>query len=281
VSSALLSAWFRRAFLAALLVAGLYPQLAATARADQLDDIRKAGVIKVAVFDSNPPFGSLDPRTRALVGYDVDFAQAIARKLGVRLELTPTNPANRIPLLQSHKVDLLVADTTITPQRKDVVDFSHPYFVTGQKLLAGAKASADLNAYASAPIAAVKGTTGEQNIKQKFPHARVISYDDLPAAFTALRAGRVQAVTQDESVLVGVLAAAPDRQRYKLLPQAISREDIAIATRKGEGRLLNQVNQTLLGLEADGGAARIYDRWFGKGSAAPQPRGFTIAAPKG
>lgn len=271
-------AWTRRLLVAGLLAAGLVPQFA---RADQLDDIRKAGVIKVAVFDSNPPFGTLDPRTHALVGYDIDFAQAIARKLGVRLELTPTNPANRIPLLQSRKVDLLVADTTITPERRQVIDFSHPYFVTGQKLVAAARSPDKLEAYAAVPIAAVKGTTGEQNIKQRFPHARVISYDDLPAAFTALRAGRVQAVTQDESVLVGILAAAPDRKGYKLLPEAISREDIGIATRKGERRLLDQVNQTLLGLEADGGAARIYDRWFGKGAAAPQPRGFKIAAPKG
>ncbi|MGZ3280025.1 MAG: ABC transporter substrate-binding protein [Caulobacteraceae bacterium] len=267
--------------MAAALLAALGPLAVSVAHADQLDDIRKAGVIKVAVFDSNPPFGALDARTRALVGYDIDFAQAIARKLGVRLELTPTNPANRIPLLQSHKVDLLVADVSITPERRQVLDFSYPYFVTGQKLVAGVQGPEQVEAYAAAPIAAVKGTTGEQNIKQRFPHARVISYDDLPAAFTALRAGRVQAVTQDASVLVGILAVAPDRQRYKLLPQAISREEVGIATRKGERRLLDQVNQTLLGLEADGGATRIYDRWFGKSAAAPQPRGFTIAAPKG
>lgn len=259
-----------------MVAAGICPQFA---RADQLDDIRKSGVIKVAVFDSNPPFGTLDAG-HALVGYDIDFARAIARKIGVRLQLTATNPANRIPLLQSRKVDLLVADVSITPERRRVLDFSYPYFVTGQKLVAGARAPDKVAAYASSPIAAVKGTTGEQNIKQRFPQAKVISYDDLPAAFAALRAGRVQAVTQDESVLVGILAAAPDRKDYKLLPEAISREEVGIAVRKGERRVLDQVNQTLLGLEADGGAAKIYDRWFGKGSASPQPRGFTISAPK-
>lgn len=266
----------RRALLAAVMMVAVAPP----ALADQLDDIRKAGVLRVAVFDSNPPFGGLDAKTRKLVGYDIDFAQAIARKLGVRLELTPTNPANRIPLLQSRKVDLLVADVTITPERAQAVDFSHPYFVTGQKFLTAASAPAGLDAFARAPIAAVKGTTGEQNVRQRFPAARVVAYDDLPAAFTALRAGRVKAVTQDESILVGVLAAAPDRRRYKILPQAISREEIGIAVRKGEPRLLNLVNQSLLELEAKGEAARIYDRWFGKGAAAPQPRQFHIAAPK-
>jgi polar amino acid transport system substrate-binding protein len=249
------------------------------AHADQLDDVRKAGVLRVAVFDSNPPFGVIDPKSRDLVGYDIDFAKAIAAKLGVRLQLLATNPANRIPLLQSRKVDLLVADVSITPQRAQVLDFSYPYFVTGQQFLVGAKGSGRLDSYATARIAAIKGTTGEQNVRQRFPSARVISYDDLPAALTALRTDRVEAVTQDGAVLAGILALAPDRQRYKLLPQAVTREEVGVGAPKGETRLLAEVNRTLIGLEADGRAARIYDRWFGRGAQAPQARSFKIAPP--
>ncbi len=62
-------------------------------------------MVKVATFDANPPFGSVDAKTHQLVGYDVDFAQALAKSLGVKLELVATNPANRIPLLQSGKAD--------------------------------------------------------------------------------------------------------------------------------------------------------------------------------
>jgi polar amino acid transport system substrate-binding protein len=77
--------------------------------ANQLDDIRTAGVLRTAVFDSNPPFGARDPISCQLVGYDIDFAGAIAERIGVRLQLVATNPTNRIPLLQAGKVDLIVA----------------------------------------------------------------------------------------------------------------------------------------------------------------------------
>ncbi|MDP1183829.1 transporter substrate-binding domain-containing protein, partial [Klebsiella pneumoniae] len=75
--------------------------LAAQAQADQLADIQAAGVGKVATFDANPPCGSVDAKTHHIVGDDVDFAQALAKALGVTLELVATNPANRSQMLQS------------------------------------------------------------------------------------------------------------------------------------------------------------------------------------
>ncbi|MCE1695173.1 transporter substrate-binding domain-containing protein, partial [Enterobacter hormaechei] len=106
------------------------------AKADKLDDIKKAGTVRIAVFDSNPPFGFIDPQTKKLAGYDVDIANAIANDLGVKLELRPTNPANRIPLLSSKKIDLIAANFTITDERAKQVNFSIPYFATGQKFIA-------------------------------------------------------------------------------------------------------------------------------------------------
>jgi len=262
-----------------LLLAALLLATGAAAHADQLDDIRKAGVLRAAVFDSNPPFGFIDEKTHALAGYDIDFAQILANKLGVKLELVPTNPANRIPLLQSGKVDLIVADLTITPERGKVVDFTVPYFVTGQQFLAPVTAPDKLDGYATSRIGAVKGTTGEQALKTRFPQARVLSYDDVPLTFAALRNGNVQAITQDAEILAGLLAAAPDKAKYKLLPELLSREEIGIAVKKGETALLNTVNATLVEQEGTGEAARIFDRWFGKDSKAPETRQFKIAAP--
>lgn len=152
--------------------------------------------MKVATFDANPPFGSIDAKTHEIVGYDVDFAKALAKSLGVKLELVATNPANRIPLLQSGKADLIVADITITPERAQVIDFSTPYFVTGQQFLVPAKSPDKLDDYSRARIGAVKGTTGEQALHQRFPQSRVLSYDDIPLALTALRNGNVQAITR-------------------------------------------------------------------------------------
>ncbi len=249
-----------------------------TAHADQLADIKQAGVIRVATFDSNPPFGSVDAKTHNIVGYDVDFAKALASALGVKLELVPTNPANRIPLLQSGKADIIVADITITPERAKVIDFSVPYFVTGQQFLVPAKSPDKLSEYAKARIGAVKGTTGEQELHNRFPDSRVLSYDDIPLALSALRNGNVQAITQDSTILAGLLDGAPDKAKYKVLPELLSKEEIGVGVKKGETALLAFVNNELLQLEKNGQATSIYNNWFGPQTKSPQPRLFKIEA---
>ncbi len=251
-----------------------------TAYADQLSDIKQAGVIRIATFDSNPPFGSVDEKTHEIVGYDVDFAQAIAKKLGVKLQLVATNPANRIPLLQSGKADVIIADITITPERAKVIDFSTPYFITGQQFLVPATSPDKLDGYATARIGAVKGTTGEQELHHRFPQSRVLSYDDIPLALSALRNGNVQAITQDSTILAGLLDGAPDKAKYKVLPELLSKEEIGIGVKKDQPALLNAINDELLSLEKSGEAVKIYNAWFGPQTKSPQPRLFTIKAAK-
>ncbi len=102
------------------------PDLRLWPRPTAWKDIRKAGVLRVASFDSNPPFGFVDAKSKQIEGLDVDYAKALADKLGVRLQVLPTNPANRIPLLTANKVDLVLANFTITPERAQQVDFSIP-----------------------------------------------------------------------------------------------------------------------------------------------------------
>jgi len=250
------------------------------ASADQLADIKKAGVLRVAVIDQNPPFGLIDEKTKETVGYDVDFAKAFAKKIGVKLEVVGTNPANRIPLLQSGKVDLIVADLTNTPERAQVVDFSYTYFISGQQLLVPAKSSSKLADYATQRVGAVKGTTGENQLKAQFPNVKAISYDDLPQAFQALRSSNVQAITQDGSVLVDALARSQDKANFKILPDFLSTELIGIGVKKGEKAILDLVDGSLIALEKSGQAAKIYDKWFGSGALVNVPRGFKITVGK-
>src|SRR5471032_2127642 len=255
-----------KATLTAFILLSLGGVASFAAHADQLADIKKAGVIKVATFDSNPPFGSVDAKTHDIVGYDVDFAKALAKTLGVKLELVATNPANRIPLLQSGKADIKVAD------------FSLPYFVTGQQFLVPVGSPDKLDDYATARIGAVKGTTGEQELHNRFPQSRVLSYDDIPLALSALRNGNVQAITQDSTILAGLLDGAPDKAKYKVLPELLSKEEIGVGVKKGETSLLKVVNDELLNLEKNGQAVSIYNVWFGPQTKSPQPRLFKIEA---
>lgn len=246
------------------------------AQADRLDDIRKAGVLRVAVFDSNPPFGFVDRGTLQIAGLDVDYAQAIADKLGVKVELRPTNPANRIPLLISGKVDLVLANFTITEERGKQLDFSIPYFASGQQFLTKKGTLSSPDQLNGLRIGVDRGTTNEIVLRRDFPKATVVAFDDTPFAFTALRNGNVQAITQDGPKLVGLLAKVPDRQNYEIPPFSISNDYIGVGIPKGEGRLRDLVNEALRELEAHGKAAQIYDRWFGPNTEQPLPRLFQI-----
>ncbi|WP_426578194.1 ABC transporter substrate-binding protein [Xenorhabdus stockiae] len=251
------------------------------AKADKLDDIKKAGTVRIAVFDSNPPFGFIDPETKKLAGYDVDIANAIANDLGVKLELRPTNPANRIPLLSSKKIDLIAANFTITDERAKQVNFSIPYFATGQKFIARKGVLTNPDDIAKLRIGADKGTVQEITLRERYPTTKVISYDDTPLAFAALRNGNVQAITQDDAKLVGLLANVPEAQKadFEISPFSITREYQAVAASKGEARLVDSVNQTLLKLEKEGEAEKIYNRWFGPETKSAQPRGDFRFAP--
>ncbi len=251
------------------------------AKADKLDDIKKSGTVRIAVFDSNPPFGFIDPQTKKLAGYDVDIANAIAKDLGVKLELRPTNPANRIPLLAAKKIDLIAANFTVTDERAKQVDFSIPYFATGQKFIARKGVLTHPDDIAKLRIGADKGTVQEITLRERYPTAKVISYDDTPLAFAALRNGNVQAITQDDAKLVGLLANVPEAQKadFEISPFSITREYQAVAATKGEGRLIDAVNQTLLQLEKEGEANKIYNRWFGPETQSAQPRGDFKFAP--
>ena len=263
------------ALLTALLVVA-----STAAHADRLDDIKRAGVLRVAAFDSNPPFGFVDQKDNQIVGLDVDYARAVAKSLGVKLEIQPTNPANRIAFLKSGKVDLVFANFTITDDRKKEVDFSTPYFASGTQFIAKKGVLKSAQQINDLRIGADKGTTNEQQVRAKFPNATIVAYDDTPFAFAALRTGNVQAITQDGPKLVALLARAPDKANYEISPFTISNDYEGVGVPKGETRLLDAVNSTLTHLETDGEAAQIYDKWFGPKSAAPLPRLFKIGDPQ-
>lgn len=250
--------------------------ISTSAIADRLDDIKKNGVIRIATFDSNPPFGFIDPKTKKVAGLDVDYAKSLANGLNVRLELVPTNPANRIPLLTANKVDVVLANFTITPERSKQVNFSLPYFASSQQFLSKKgflKSPEQLN---SLRVGVDKGTVNEIVLREKFPGATIIAFDDTPFAFTALRNGNVQTITQDGPKLAGLLANVPDREKYEISPFSISKDYIGGGLPKGETRLTEYVNKTLLSLESNGEAKKIYDTWFGPNSKTPLPRLYKI-----
>jgi polar amino acid transport system substrate-binding protein len=248
------------------------------AQAGTLEDIRQRGVLVAGVKDSLPPFGYVDPVTRSVVGYDVDFVRALADRLGVKLELKPVTSANRIPQLVTGNIDIIAATMTKNPERARQIDFSHAYFLTGQKFLVRKGSVRTLKDLEGKRIATAKGSTSEQNARHAVPSATILAFDDYPQAFLALRQGRVAAVTTDEAILAGILAKAPDKGHYEIAALRISDEPYGLGMRKGDAALVAFVNRTLLDMERSGEARLIFERWFGQKSEAPMKRDFVISA---
>ena len=245
---------------------------------DTLDVIKKKGVLVAGIKDSAPPFGFIDQKTREIIGYDVDFCKAIAKRLGVKLEIKAVTSATRMPQLIAGNVDLVAATMTITAERAKQLDFSYTYFLTGQKFLTkkgSVKKLADLE---GKKLGTAKGTTSEQNAKKALPGATVLSFDDYPSAFLALQQGKVAAVTTDESMLAGLLGKAPNKEAFEIPDIRISDEPYGLGMRKGDTNLVNFVNATLLEMEKSGEAAKIFVKWFGPNTDTPLPRTFKITA---
>jgi len=252
----------------------------AAVAADTLADAKKKGVLVVGCKDSLPPFGYIDEKTRQIVGYDIDFVNAIAKKMGVKVELKPVTSASRMPQLQESHIDIIAATMTKNAERAKVIDFSHTYFFTGQKFITKKDSVKSLKDLEGKKIGTAKGSTSEQNVKKAIPSATVLSFDDYPQAFLALQQGKVAAVTTDEAILAGILAKAPNKAQFEIPSLQISDEPYGLGMRKGDTNFVNFVNSTILEMEKSGEAKAIFDRWFGPATQFHLDRTFKITADK-
>jgi polar amino acid transport system substrate-binding protein len=250
----------------------------ARAQEDTYDIVKKRGTLIGGVMDSTPGFGFIDPETREIVGYDADFLKYIAGKMGVKLEMKRVIPSTRMRQLITGNIDIIAATLTITAERKEQIDFSYTYFLTRQKFLVKkgtVKSIADLN---GKRIGSAKGSTSEQNAAKALTNSSILSFDNYRQAFLALKKGMVVAVTTDESILANLLARDPDKDQFELTDFAISDEPYGLGIRKGSPRFVTFVNDTLLEMEKNGEARKIFEKWFGPASDAPMKRNFEIQA---
>jgi len=262
-----------------LLLVGTY-FVGASLAADTLDEVKARGVLVAGVKDSLPPFGYIDQKTRTIVGYDIDFVNEIAKRLGVKVELKPVTSATRMPQLQEGNIDIIAATMTKNAERAKVIDFSDTYFFTGQKFLTKTGTIKSLKDMEGKKIGTAKGSTSEKNAAGAIPTATILSFDDYPQAVLALQQGKVVAVTTDESILAGQLAKLP-KGKYEIPDIRISDEPYGLGIRKGSPKFLAFVNETLVEMEKSGEAQKIFDRWFGPDSDTPMKRGdFKITAGK-
>jgi polar amino acid transport system substrate-binding protein len=235
------------------------------ARADQLDDIKKKGEIVIGVLGTDEPNSFVDPKTRDIVGYEVDIATAIAKKIGVKPVFKQLAVAARIPELQQGRVDILAASLTHNKEREALIDFSLTTFVTGQKVLV--KTSSGINdvpQLAGKKVLTVKGGTQEPDIRKAVPNVDVVTFETTQQAFLALQQGKGVGYVNDEASLVNDYAKlGPAKKDYAILPTNISVEPLALGLKKGEKGLKTLVDGVLRDLESSGEADKLFVKWYG------------------
>ena len=239
--------------------------LVSVAHADQLADIKKKGELVVGVLGTDEPNSFVDPKTREIVGYEVDIAKAIAAKIGVKPVFKQIAVAARIPELQQGRVDLLAASLTHNKERESQIDFSLTTFVTGQKVLVKTSSGiTDVPQLAGKKVLTVKGGTQEPNIRKAVPNVDVVTFETTQQAFLALQQGKGVGYVNDEASIVNDYAKlGPAKKDYAILPTSISVEPLALGLRKNEPALKDVVDATLRELESSGNADKLFIKWYG------------------
>ena len=259
-----------------LLVAGVGP--AGAQQKSTLDKIGESGTLTIGTRTGSPPFGYVNAKNE-WVGFSIDLVEelikpALEKKLGktIKVEKKESTPPTRIPLLSSGAVDLIAETMTDTRTRRDSVDFSLTFFVTGAQFLV--KKGSPIKGIKNIDgkrIAAQQGSTNARIIREKAPKAVLREFPDQPAAFQALAQGQVDAYTNDGIQLAGLKAKAPNPAQWDIVGDFYSYEPYGMAMRKGDADFRNIVNAGLMeGIES-GKFFEIYDKWFGPKGELPYP----------
>lgn len=263
---------------------GLAAALAPVAQAATPEEIKARGKFICGTMGTAEPFSFQDPKTRAIVGYEVDMCKEIADSLGVPLEIKLIAVEARIPELIAGRVDVVAANLGWSPERAQQIDYSHQHFVSLQKVLArdndqDLSTPADL---AGKRVSAVRGSSSEQGARKFIPDVDPVTFKDPSGAFMALQQGKVRGFVGSELMLAKLRQqAAGSAVPVKILEPALFVEPWGVGVRRGDEALLKQVNQVLDGLEASGKATQIFDKWFGPDTQFNMKRDFRIEAIKG
>lgn len=247
-----------------LAVLGILAGLATSATAGTLDDVKKRGKLVVGTKTDFPPFGYVDAQGKNL-GFDVEagqlFAQALFGDPG-KVEFVAVTSGNRIPFLQSGKIDIIIATVTITDERKLVVEFSDPYFLSGSLILVP-KASPikDVKELNGKTVAIIQGAIQDQDVAQLAPQANRLKFGKVSEALLAVKGGRADAYVHDDVLL---LSLVKDNPEVKLVGKPFIPRPYGIAVRKGDTEFIGWVNAQLQKMRADGTYDRLWKKYFGE-----------------
>jgi len=250
----------------------------ALAQSPTLDKINQSGTLVIGTRTGSPPFGFVN-KDNQWVGFSIDLVEqaivpALSKKLGkeIKLEKKESTPPTRIPLLTSNAVDLIAETMTDTRARRDSVDFTLTFFVTGaQFLVKKGSPIKGIQSIAGKRIAAQQGSTNARIIRERVPNAQLREFPDQPAAFQALVQRQVDAYTNDGIQLAGLKAKSPKPDDWVIVGDFYSYEPYGMAMRKNDSDFRAVVNNALMEAIESGKYFEIYEKWFGPKGEVPYP----------
>jgi polar amino acid transport system substrate-binding protein len=235
---------------AALIVAAAASQtvFAKPASGRSVAEIKKSKTIRIAVFSDKKPFGYVDENGE-YQGHDVYFGNRIAKDLGVKVKYVPVEAAARVEVLATGKVDVVLANFTVTPERAQKVDFALPYMKVALGIVSPKNAlitdPAQLN---GKTLIIAKGTTAESYFSKNYPKIKLLKFDQYSEAYNALLDGRGDGLSTDNTE---VLAWAIENPTFAVGAGADSigsLDAIAPAVQKGNKDLLDWLNNEIVQL---------------------------------
>lgn len=210
------------------------------------EQIQESGEIVIGIFSDKAPFGYIDADGKP-AGYDVVYGDRIAADLGVTAKYVPVDAAARTEVLASNKVDITLANFTVTPERAEKVDFANPYFKVSLGVVSPTSAEiTDVSQLAGKTLIVTKGTTAEAYFEANHPEVKLLKFDQYSDAYQALEDGRGDAFSTDNTE---VIAWAIQHPGFSVGIKSLGETSyIAAAVKKGNTALLDWLNNELVDL---------------------------------
>ncbi|MGH9265198.1 MAG: glutamate ABC transporter substrate-binding protein [Acidimicrobiales bacterium] len=243
-------------------------------------NLQSKGRVVVGVKFDQPGLGQKNPTTNQVEGFDVEIAKLIAvgiyggsvNDIESKIEFREATTPNREIFIENATVDMVVATYTINDARKQRIDFAGPYYIAGQDIMVKREDNSirGVNDLAGKRTCSVRNSTPAANVKRLVPTADLTEFDQYSDCVQALRDGRVQSVTTDNSILLGFVAGSPNE--FKIVGNKFTDEPYGIGVRKGDDAFRNFINDRLEAIYASGEWARAFDVTLGRlGIPVPDP----------
>jgi polar amino acid transport system substrate-binding protein len=247
----------------AVIIAVALSTLPMAASADQWQDIQQRKELRCGTFADVPPFAAPDPKTREMVGFDVDLCNALAKRLGLAAKVTPLSVEARVPEVKMGRVDITVANLAYTLGRAEQIQFSDPYYLAKEMLAVKASDPGTSKAdYKGKRLASTKGSTSELSIKMN--GSEPVTFQDTGSAYMAVQQNKALGMVANTMTITKLVnQSKTGGVELKMIAEPMAFQPIGIGMKKDEPALLAKVNATLVEMDKAGEINQIWAKWLG------------------